>query len=324
MVRARIRDLPDAGDDVAVVDRVLDPVAVRRLIVGEVELDVDEEALAVAPLLLEHAVIAVQHDPVELDRHVRRPPARPPRRRRAPRRGRDVVGAEERRAAVERRDRRTDRRCSASRRARSRRRARARACSSARARRAPADRSGRSGRARGRARGSGRASCRSRCPGRGRRAPRGIPAATAAASRSSRNDVTSLDDVVVARLGLHRARLSLHVHEADVRARVGDDARELRVAAQRGDVVHERAPSSSARRATSAFDVSIETGGPTQPLQDRHDAASSSARRRRSAPGRVDSPPTSTTAAPSASRRRAARPRPRARGCRRRRRSCRA
>ena len=37
-------------------------------------------------------------------------------------------------------------------------------------------------------------------------------------------------DVVVARVALHRPRLALHVHEADVRARVGDDAGELRVA----------------------------------------------------------------------------------------------
>ena len=48
------------------------------------------------------------------------------------------------------------------------------------------------------------------------------------------------DDVVVARLDLHRARLPLHVHQADVRARVGDHAGELRIAAQGGDVVDER------------------------------------------------------------------------------------
>ena len=45
------------------------------------------------------------------------------------------------------------------------------------------------------------------------------------------------DDVVVARVGLHRPRLALHVHQAAVRARLGDDACELRIAAQRGDVV---------------------------------------------------------------------------------------
>ena len=46
-------------------------------------------------------------------------------------------------------------------------------------------------------------------------------------------------DVVVARLRLHRPRLALHVHEAEVRAGVGDDSRELGVAAQSRDVVDE-------------------------------------------------------------------------------------
>ena len=50
------------------------------------------------------------------------------------------------------------------------------------------------------------------------------------------------DDVVVARVVLHRPRLAEHVHEAEAGVRVGDDAGELRVAAQRGDVVdHHRA-----------------------------------------------------------------------------------
>ncbi len=50
------------------------------------------------------------------------------------------------------------------------------------------------------------------------------------------------DDVVVPRLGLHRARLSLHVHEANVCSRVGDRTSESRIGSQRGDVVHERCP----------------------------------------------------------------------------------
>ena len=56
------------------------------------------------------------------------------------------------------------------------------------------------------------------------------------------------DDVVVPRRSLHRPRLALHVHQAEVRAGVGDDAGQLGVAAQRRDVVHqlgaelERAP----------------------------------------------------------------------------------
>ena len=56
-------------NDVAVVDRVVDAVAARSLLVLEIELDVDKEALAVPPLLLEHAVEPVQDDAVKLDRH---------------------------------------------------------------------------------------------------------------------------------------------------------------------------------------------------------------------------------------------------------------
>ena len=44
-------------------------------------------------------------------------------------------------------------------------------------------------------------------------------------------------DIVVARVVLHRPRLALHVHQAEVAARVGDHAGELGVAAERGDVV---------------------------------------------------------------------------------------
>ena len=46
-------------------------------------------------------------------------------------------------------------------------------------------------------------------------------------------------DVVVARSGLHRARLALHVHQAEVRVVVRDDSRELGVSSERGHVVHE-------------------------------------------------------------------------------------
>ena len=48
-----------------------------------------------------------------------------------------------------------------------------------------------------------------------------------------------LHNVVVTRRDLHRARLPLHVHQANVRARVGDRTRELGIAAQGGDVVDE-------------------------------------------------------------------------------------
>ena len=46
-------------------------------------------------------------------------------------------------------------------------------------------------------------------------------------------------DVVVARLELHRSRLALHVHQAEVGARVRDDAGELGIGAERRHVVHE-------------------------------------------------------------------------------------
>ena len=61
------------------------------------------------------------------------------------------------------------------------------------------------------------------------------------------------------------------------------------------------APSSSARRATSAFEVSIDTGRPRSSSSTGTTRRSSSSSETAAAPGRVDSPPTSTIAAPSAS-----------------------
>src|SRR5205823_8874065 len=61
-------------------------------------------------------------------------------------------------------------------------------------------------------------------------------------------------DVVVRRRHLHRPRLTLHVHQAEITARVRDDAGELRLAAECGDVVDklraevERAARSEERR----------------------------------------------------------------------------
>src|SRR5262249_41730557 len=60
-------DLTDCRRDVAVVDRVLDPVA--RPALADLALDVVDEPLPVAALLLEHAVEAVQLDAAELDLH---------------------------------------------------------------------------------------------------------------------------------------------------------------------------------------------------------------------------------------------------------------
>ena len=66
------------------------------------------------------------------------------------------------------------------------------------------------------------------------------------------------------------------------------------------------APSSSARRATSLFAVSIDTGTPSSRSSTGTTRRSSSSSGTPSDPGRVDSPPMSTIAAPSAIIRRAA------------------
>ena len=90
-----------------------------------------------------------------------------------------------------------------------------------------------------------------------------IPATTAARQPLLEEGGDLRDDVVVARVGLHRPRLALHVHQAEVRVRPGHDLGQRRVAAQRGDVVDElRAELERPAAATSAFEVSIETGAP--------------------------------------------------------------
>src|SRR5262249_14780913 len=53
--------------DLAVVDRVLEPVA--RAPVADLELAVEDEALAGLPLLLQHAVVSVQLEAAELELH---------------------------------------------------------------------------------------------------------------------------------------------------------------------------------------------------------------------------------------------------------------
>ena len=109
------------------------------------------------------------------------------------------------------------------------------------------------------------------------------------------------DDVVVAGVDLHRARLALHVHEAEVGAGVGDYAGQLRVGAQRGHVVDELGP----ERDRAAGDLGL--GGvdrdrhlAAERLQHRDDAAQLVVERNPVSPGRVDSPPMSTIAAPCA------------------------
>ena len=49
-------------------------------------------------------------------------------------------------------------------------------------------------------------------------------------------------DVVVARIVLHRPRLAEHVHEAEADIGIGHDSRQLGIAPESGDVVHEHRP----------------------------------------------------------------------------------
>ena len=80
------------------------------------------------------------------------------------------------------------------------------------------------------------------------------------------------DDVVVARVGLHRPRLALHVHQADVDAGLRDRAHQLGVAVQRGDVVDEldaeleRPPGDAGLRGVDRERLALEM------LEHRHDA----------------------------------------------------
>ena len=116
-----------------------------------------------------------------------------------------------------------------------------------------------------------------------------------------------VDDVLVPRRVLHRRRVALHVHEADVDARVRDDRRELRVAAERRHVVHHRrSECDRPARHLGAGGVDRDPARPTRSSSTGTTRRSSSASLTGSAPGRVDSPPTSTSDAPSASIRRAA------------------
>jgi hypothetical protein len=83
-----------------------------------------------------------------------------------------------------------------------------------------------------------------------------------------------VDDVAVARIALHRARLAEHVHEAHVAARAGDRAGHCRVAAERRDVVDDRRAGLQRRRGHSGLGgVDREPRRAAgEPLEDRHDA----------------------------------------------------
>ena len=95
-------------------------------------------------------------------------------------------------------------------------------------------------RGRGSARGCARRSCRSRCPGSTRMRSRGMPAASAAATRASRKSHDVEQHVVVGGRVLHGLRVALRVHQADRPA--GARRRAARLAGswrQRRDVVEE-------------------------------------------------------------------------------------
>ena len=116
-----------------------------------------------------------------------------------------------------------------------------------------------------------------------------------------------VDDVVVARVVLHRPRAALHVHEDDgaVRARRRAPA-SSGSRAQRGDVVDDRRPGVERRfgdRGLRGVDRDRDPGARRGPRAPRPRARCARARARRvtaAAPGRVVSPPMSSRSAPSA------------------------
>ena len=107
------------------------------------------------------------------------------------------------------------------------------------------------------------------------------------------------DDVLVARFVLHRPRLAEHVHETEIGTRIRNDPGELGSPRSAVTSLTMTAPSSRARRATTALEVSTETAKPWSRSSTGSTRRSSSLAETPSEPGRVDSPPTSTTAAPS-------------------------
>ena len=80
-----------------------------------------------------------------------------------------------------------------------------------------------------------------------------------------------IDDVVVSRLDLHRARLPLHVHETNVRFRVRDDPGQQRIATERGDVVDEHDSELERPSGDLGLRCVDRHGKPRQAFEDRHD-----------------------------------------------------
>ena len=110
------------------------------------------------------------------------------------------------------------------------------------------------------------------------------------------------DDVVVARVVLHRPRLAQHVHQAEVGAGPRDHGGHLRVATQGGDVVDERRARARARARPPRPWRCRSRSARRRPRRCRPSITGSTRRSSSSsdrvAPGRVDSPPTSRIAAP--------------------------
>ena len=112
-----------------------------------------------------------------------------------------------------------------------------------------------------------------------------------------------VDDVVVARVVLHRARLAEHVHQAAVAAAIGDEAGQLGLLAEGGHVVDEGGAGVDrglGNRELGGVDADLHAGA----AQGARRRGRRGAAPRRPPParrrGRVDSPPTSRMSAPSA------------------------
>ena len=281
---AAVGDLADARGDVAVVDRVLDPVA--RAAPPTSSYDVEERTLALALLLLEHAVVPEDLEPVQLDRsscdrasatasastclaHVVDAQDRraalvggdgggEARRERAGRRVRVAEQAAERALAREADE---TGRPSASR--TSRRRTSSKLCSTVLPKPIPGSRQIRSSAMPGGDRERRAAPRGTRRPRRRRRRSAGRPASSAARrSMCIRQRYAPASATTPASSGSPRSAVTSLTSSA---------------------------PSASARRATSAFDVSIETGRAGEPLEHGHDAPQLLVERHalRAGPGRL-------------------------------------
>jgi hypothetical protein len=128
-------------------------------------------------------------------------------------------------------------------------------------------------------------------------------AANSAGSRHLRPElITDLGhDVDVVSELLHGVGLAPHVHEDEARRGVANELEHARVPAAR-DVVHDGGPrveGGPGHLGLSRVDGDGDVDLAGQALDDRNDSVAPSSGETGSAPGRVDSPPTSMTAAPS-------------------------